>query len=38
MDTIEAMEVVCKFVYFRVISLTCILILTGFSEWLSHGK
>ena len=29
-DTSVAMEKVCKFVYFKVIILTCISILTGF--------
>ena len=29
-DTGEAMEVVCKFVYFEVMILTCISVLTGF--------
>ena len=29
-DTSKAMEVVCKFVYFEVVIITCISILTGF--------
>ena len=37
-DTSEAMEKVCKFVYFKVIILTFISILTSFSARLSSAN